>query len=191
MPNKTKETGSQKYQRLANSTGEPKVLSSKDIAKEKPRPVGRPSKFTPELADNICNLLSDGWSLRRVCELEIMPEKITVLRWLRDDEVFRTQYTRAKQESADSLTDEILDIADDARNDWMKDDYNKGKTPGYQLNGEHIQRSKLRIDSRIWLASKLKPKKYGAQIDVTSDGKALPTPIYGGRSTTPDKPKQG
>ncbi len=104
--------------------------------------AGRPSDFTQELGDRLCSLLSDGQSLRKICEAEDMPNKATVFRWLRTNDEFRDQYEVAKQESADSMTDEMLDIADG------------------QEGGE-VQRDRLRVDTRKWVASKLKPKKYG------------------------------
>lgn len=75
------------------------------------------------------------------------------------------QYARAKEESADSLADEILDIADNATNDWMKRNHGEDD-PGWVANGENIQRSRVRIDTRKWIASKLKPKKYGDKMAI-------------------------
>lgn len=126
--------------------------------------LGRPSDFTPELADRICELLADGQSLRKVCENEWAPNKSNVFKWLRTNQPFRDQYELAKQESADSFADDMADIADDSRNDWMEN--NDPDNPGYKLNGEHVQRTRLRIDTRKWLASKLKPKKYGDKLAV-------------------------
>src|SRR5688572_22965809 len=108
--------------------------------------MGRPSDYTPELADAICARLADGESLRSVCQSDEMPDKRTVFRWLRTNDEFRHQYTRAKEESADALSDEMLDIADDARNDWMEQQVGEG-VKAYQANGEHIQRSRLRIET--------------------------------------------
>lgn len=127
-------------------------------------PAGRPTAKTPELVDEICAKLSDGRSLRSVCNDESMPSKTTVFRWLREDEEFRDQYARAKEESADALVDEILDIADDGTNDWMERYTKDCESAGWQANGEHIQRSRLRIDTRKWVASKMKPKKYGEKV---------------------------
>lgn len=125
---------------------------------------GRPSDFTPELADAICARLADGESLRSVCRDEEMPNKATVFRWLRTLPGFSDQYARAKEESADALSDEMLDIADDGRNDWMK--RNAEDDAGWVANGENVQRSRIRIDTRKWLASKLKPKKYGDKLGL-------------------------
>ena len=122
---------------------------------------GRPTDYTPELADLICSQLSDGDSMRTVCKQGSMPNTATVFKWLRTNQEFNDQYVKAKEESADALTDEILDIADNCNNDWM---VNNGDSEGYRMNGEAVQRSRLRIDSRKWLASKLKPKKYGDKI---------------------------
>lgn len=131
--------------------------------------MARPSKYSDELADRICALLADGQSLRTVCLADDMPEKTTVFRWLRTKDGFRNQYARAKEESADALTDEMLDIADDGSNDWMEKHNSDGDSCGYQVNGEHIQRSRVRIDTRKWIASKLKPKKYGDRTVLAGD----------------------
>jgi hypothetical protein len=104
-----------------------------------------------------------------------MPSVATVFNWLRTHKEFLEQYTRAKEESADAMAEDILDIADDATNDYMMRTGKDGKE-SYQLNGEHIQRSRLRVESRKWLMAKMKPKKYGDKIDVTSDGEKINNP---------------
>ena len=121
--------------------------------------VGRPSTYTQEIADEICGQLAEGTSLRTICLADDMPAKSTVFKWLREQEGFSDQYARAKEESADALVEEILDIADDGSNDWMERENKDGSTTTV-LNGEHVQRSRLRVDTRKWIASKLKAKKY-------------------------------
>jgi len=120
---------------------------------------GRPTDYTEELGSEICAELSQGVSLRTVCKAEDLPCAATVFNWLRVHKEFLEQYTRAKEESADAMAEDILDISDNASNDWM--DTNDDENPGYRLNGENIQRSRLRVESRKWLMSKQKPKKYG------------------------------
>lgn len=121
--------------------------------------MGRPSDFTPEIANEICNKLIDGESLRGICSDEGMPHASTVCRWLSVNADFREQYAHAREAQADTLFDDVLEIADDARNDWM---VRRGEDDaGWVANGEHIQRSRLRVDARKWMASKLAPKKYG------------------------------
>lgn len=128
--------------------------------------MGRPSKFTQAIADKICERLADAQSLRSICCDEDMPSQTTVFRWLADDarEEFREQYARAREAQADAIFDEILDIADDASNDWMERRDEDDENSGWKLNGDHVQRSKLRIDARKWMAGKLNSRKYGEKI---------------------------
>lgn len=133
---------------------------------EKTAPIGRPSRYSQDLADNICAELATGKSMRTVCRADDMPAMSTVFKWLRERPDFSEQYARAKAEAADALVEEILDIADDGSNDWMEVHDKDGKAVGYKLNGEHVQRSRLRVDTRKWIASKLKPRKYGERLDL-------------------------
>lgn len=134
---------------------------------------GRPTKYTKSLADDLCAQLADGVSLRTVCLSDDMPNKRTVFRWLRTNEEFCHQYEIAKAECADSYADEIVDIADDGSNDYITRT-NKDGSEYEAVNTEHIQRSRLRVDARKWVASKLKPKKYGDKMALTDpDGGPL------------------
>lgn len=129
--------------------------------------MGAPSTFTQELADQICAQLIEGRSLRSICSDDGFPSASTVCRWLADNLAFREQYARAREAQADTLADEILDIADDGRNDWMEVETKKGSF--IKLNDEAVSRSKLRVDSRKWFASKLAPKKYGDKVETTHE----------------------
>lgn len=133
---------------------------------------GRPSKFNQALADKICEELADARSLRSICLDDGMPSQTTIFRWLADDRYssFREQYTRAREAQADAIFDEILDIADDASNDWMERRSSEDEPLGWQLNGEHVQRSKLRIEARKWMAGKLAPKKYSDKLEIEHSG---------------------
>lgn len=130
-------------------------------------PGGRPEIYTQDLADRICDQLADGDSLRTVCKEKWAPSKQTVFKWMRTNAEFLSQYARAKQEAADAFIEEMQDIADDGSNDWMLS--NKPNNPGWVENGEAMQRSRLRVDTRKWIASKLKPKKYGDKLELASD----------------------
>lgn len=132
-------------------------------------PAGRPEIFNQELADRICLQIStSSKSLRTICkELEISVQ--TVLNWLNNPEKkdFLAQYARAKEEQADFLAEEMIEIADDSSNDTILTE--KGEIE----NKEWTNRSKLRVETRKWISAKLKPKKYGDKIDVTSGGEML------------------
>jgi hypothetical protein len=141
--------------------------------------LGRPSSFSQAVADAICVKLADGISLREICRDDAMPDKSTVLRWLAspDHVDFRDQYARAREAQADHMADEILEIADDGTNDWMERRATggggrsdaAGEAEEVVPNHEHINRSKLRVDARKWLMSKLAPKKYGDKITHAGD----------------------
>ncbi len=106
-----------------------------------------------------------------ICRAEEMPGLTTIYRWLQEKPEFRELYVRAREDQADTLADEILEIADDGHNDWMERFNKDGDCVGWTVNGEAVMRSKLRVESRKWVASKLKPKKYGDKqtVDVGSD----------------------
>ncbi len=133
-------------------------------------PGGQPSKYNEKIAAKLCSKLATGQSLRTACKGKDMPCVKTVFNWFNQHPEFLQQYARAKEESADALIEEMIDIADEGTNDYMerKDENGEG-TGSYYLNGEHVQRSRLRVDTRKWIASKLKPKKYGDKILHGSD----------------------
>ena len=93
-----------------------------------------------------------------------MPDKSTILRWLDAHAEFRDQYARAREAQADHFAEEILEISDDGTNDWMR--RQQGEDTVEVANHEHISRSKLRVDARKWLMSKMAPKKYGDKLEL-------------------------
>lgn len=131
--------------------------------------IGAPSSFTQETAKTICDRLAIGQSLREICRSEGMPSAPTIFRWIQEHETFRKQYAIAREAQAEYLFDEIVEIADDASNDWMQRNHGEGDDVDV-LNHEHVQRSRLRIDARKWAASKLAPKKYGDKVIMDGDG---------------------
>jgi len=131
----------------------------------------RPSSFSQYLADELCDKLAAGQSLKAICANDAgLPSERSIYRWLADEanEAFRQQYARAREAQADAIFEEILEIADDGSNDWMSN--NEPEDPGYRLNGEHVQRSRLRVDARKWMAGKLAPKKYGDKLIAEHSG---------------------
>jgi hypothetical protein len=130
--------------------------------------MARSSEYTPEIAAEICSRLAQGNSLRTICEADDMPAASTVFLWLGQQKDFSEQYARAREQQAEALAEEILEIADDAHNDWMERKH--GDSVSWVENGEAIQRSKLRVDSRKWLMSKMAPKKYGDKITQENTG---------------------
>lgn len=142
-------------------------------AESAPR-VGRPSKYSTKIADEICERLADGESLRTICEGDGMPNRATVFRWLAANTEFRDQYNAARDAQADALADEILDIADDSQGDTYVDAEGRQR-----VDSEAIARSRLRVDARKWIAAKLKPKAYGErqEIEATVNMRELPASV--------------
>lgn len=122
---------------------------------------GRPSSYTKEIGDEICNRIAEGESLRSICRDEHMPHRRTVINWaLTDGHTFFAQYAKARDIQADAMVDEITDITDDASNDWMERESKKGNIE-IICNNEAVNRSRLRFEARKWIAGKIRPKKYG------------------------------
>ena len=111
----------------------------------------RPLEFNEAVADTICERLADGESLRSICRDDEMPAKSTVFKWLGLIPAFADQYARARETQADSLADDIVDIADDKK---------------LEPNDKRV-----RIDARKWLAGKLRPKAYGDKVAVVGGDK--------------------
>lgn len=116
--------------------------------------------YDPELGKAICDLVALGFSLRDACEQEGMPSSGAVSNWVVRVPEFGKQYSLACQAKAAVWADEIMDIADDARNDWMLRHRLDG-TEYYELNGEHTRRTEMRISARKWYLSKIMPKQFG------------------------------
>jgi hypothetical protein len=127
--------------------------------------TGRPTIYTNDLAERICTELCTGRTLKDVCRDDGMPAESTVRHWAQEDrESFTARYRLAREIGYHAMADEILDIADDARNDWVARRKANGEGEP-MLDHEHVSRAKLRIDVRRWLLSKALPKIYGDRLD--------------------------
>lgn len=139
---------------------------------EEPKKMGRPSKYTKEIGELIClEIATTSKGLKTICtENELFPSYVTVFSWLMDEDKkeFLNSYTRAREAQADVLADEILSISDDGKNDTYTD--SEGNV---MVDYDVLGRSKIRIEARKFLAAKLKPKKYGDKIDLTTQGEKI------------------
>jgi hypothetical protein len=113
--------------------------------------MSRQTLFTEALADDICERLIDGESLRQICADESMPNRSTVLRWMAANESFATKCAHARDLQAELMDDMILECANNC-------------TP------ESAIADRVRISAYQWRASKLKPKKYGDKLDLDHSG---------------------
>lgn len=112
-----------------------------------------------------------------------MPDKSTVLRWLRKEQAFRTQYAQAREIQADEFLEQLTEIAEDDSNDTQPGAF------GQVGNAAAVARAKLQIDTLKWRMSKQAPKVYGDKLDLTSGDKPLGTKTIikiGGKRPKPD-----
>jgi hypothetical protein len=125
--------------------------------------AGRPSSYSEDKAAEICARLVEGESLKSICRDPMMPDIKTVYLWMSQNEIFLHQYAKAKEDQADTMQEEILDIADTEPSQVVDE---KGIA---RVDAGHVNWMRLRIDSRKWIAAKLKPKKYGDRQIIAGD----------------------
>ena len=124
--------------------------------------------------EEILEYIEDGKSLRSILKASDMPSSRTFFKWIDDDKEKVKRYSRAMEIRADSIFEDILEIADDGTNDFMT--ITKGDVEYNVENREVTNRSRLRVDARKFFLSKVLSKKYGDKLDLTSDGDALQAP---------------
>ena len=129
--------------------------------------MGRPSIYSPELAQAICERLAEGETLASICDDDGMPAYRTARGWDLTNADFMPLSTRAREIGIHKMADDCIAIADNGTNDWMLK--NDPDNPGYAFNGEAMQRSKLRIETRIRLIGKWLPKVYGDKVTHSGD----------------------
>ena len=119
--------------------------------------------YTEELAKEICDTIAcTPKSTAKLCkEFPHWPSHETIYKWKRTIPEFADMYANAKRDQIEPLVDQILDISDDAKNDYYAN--NEGKE---LFDSEHVQRSRLRVDSRKWFAAKLAPRIYGDRLII-------------------------
>jgi len=125
-------------------------------------------KYTPELFDEICNLIAySDRGLVSICKEKGLNAN-SFYEWVAKDKELGDKYARARELQAEYLADQIIEIADDGTNDYMV--ITKGDASYNVEDREVTNRSKLRVDARKWKASKLAPKKYGDKVSTELSG---------------------
>lgn len=113
--------------------------------------AGRPTLYTPELADRVCQLIGERKTTREVCKI-LGISRTSLNEYLKNDEAFANRYARAQEEALDDMGDELIELADEA-------------TP------ENYNAKRLQVDTRKWVMSKRGPRKYGDKVALTdADG---------------------
>lgn len=147
------------------AAAEKKRAAQQTVAAPKKR--GRPPIYGQEHKDRICEEMAIGRTLPDILRDEGMPEMRWVWRALESDEAFRLSYARAREARTELWAEGLIEIADDGRNDTYLDENGNKRT-----DHDVVARSRLRVDTRKWLASKLLPKVYGDRVttELTGEG---------------------
>lgn len=151
-------------------------------AKAKKPATETKADYQKRIVEIVCGVVSESTlGIRRICDGlrekdKTFPAARTIRTWIDENPEFAALYARAKQVQLHNLADQIIEISDDDSQDEIFTDEGKRL-----LNAEFVQRSKLRVDSRKWLLSKLMPKVYGDRIEhageMTIKTKELPASV--------------
>jgi len=125
--------------------------------------AGRPTTYNTTIADEVCQWIGEGGSLREYCRQKGKPPISTIVGWTLDNKEFSNKYARAREIQAELEVEAIKEIADDASNDMIATQH------GETGNAVAVSRAKLRIDTRMWYAKKLLPKKYGDKLEIENN----------------------
>ena len=126
---------------------------------------GRPSTYRLATVETICKRLAKGEPLAQICRTKGMPGLTTVWEWSKSKPEVSERIARAREAGFDMIAMDALDIADDGSRDYTKDE--KGHLA---IDHDHIQRSKLRVETRLKLLAKWDPKRYGELVKQEHSG---------------------
>ena len=157
------ETTSKAANRPAKTTKAAKTGNGSPAPKK--NPVGAPTTYNSRIALVICTRIAEGESLREIVKTAGMPDRTVVYDWLLRHAEFANQYTRAREEQADTLADEIIAISDESPETVEVRD-KEGNVIDIKIDSGYVNYQRQRIEARKWTAMKLKPKKYGDRLAV-------------------------
>ncbi len=135
--------------------------------------MSRPIEWTQDKKEKAIQIIftemAQGKSLRQILnqDNENMPSRKLFYEWVAKDKELSDHYAKVMDLRSDVLFDEMIDIADDTSNDSVYTE------TGEKVNSEWINRSRLRVDTRKWILSKMNPKKYGDKTDITTNGEKI------------------
>lgn len=129
--------------------------------KDEKKKIGRPSKRSPEIEQQLIEWLCEGKTLRSFCRLPGMPAWRTVYEWIAADKELSARVAHARDLGFEALAQEVLQIADDGSNDTYVDD--EGRV---RVDHDVIARSRLRVDARLKLLACWDPRRYGSKVQV-------------------------
>ena len=135
-----------------------------------PKPPAQPVKpLTPfqkwvqriDAFDEFIGFVLDGGHMADFCRQRDIAYT-TMYDWVRSDDRRAELYLRAREDRAEKFADEIVAISDEATVTAK----HMGEEVVLVLDAAAVSRNKLRVDSRKWIAAKLKPRVYGDKVQV-------------------------
>ena len=115
-----------------------------------------------EAAEALCDVIADGGNLKEFCRDRNFSHS-SVLRWINAQPARLDLYAHAREARADLLADEIVAISEEDR---MVRALNPetGEIEDVTFDATAVQRNRLRVDARKWVAAKLRPRVYGDKL---------------------------
>jgi hypothetical protein len=121
--------------------------------------IGRPSKYTPELADEICQRLSNGEPLRQICRDDHMPFWTRIYDWMSKDEKLSISIAHAREVGQDAIAEDIF-------NEMMVEPERILSEGGGRIDSGYVQLIKARAEIKLKLLAKWNPKRYGDRVQL-------------------------
>lgn len=113
---------------------------------------GRPSSYSEEVAAEICALIAGGESLRSICDAPGRPARSTVIRWLAENQTFRDQYARARQDQAELIFEAMAEIEDEVRSGKLE-----------------AQSARVILQNQQWRLARMSPRRFGDKLQLAGD----------------------
>jgi len=129
----------------------------------KPKKIGRPTKWTQEIEDDICARLSRGEPLRAICRTEGYPEWNTFYSWMERSEALSARVALARENGVEAIAQDTLAMID-AEPRYIED--GRG---GTRIDAGYVQWLKLRTEQRMKLLACWSPNRYGNRVQVAGD----------------------
>jgi len=113
--------------------------------------TGRPSSYTVEVGERICQRIANGEALSHICRDDDMPGRQTVLDWMNavgvEFDAFRANHARAREAQADVMDELIMEVAD-------------------ACTSETAAADRVKIGAYQWRAARLNSKRYGDKLGL-------------------------
>jgi hypothetical protein len=127
-----------------------------------PKKTGRPSKYTPEIAREIVERLSEGTPLWEICRDDHIPAWRTIYDWMERDAELSAWIARARELGQDAIAEDCLRIIDEEPTKVVSDG-------GVRYDSAFVQWQKNRVEQRLKLLAKWNPKRYGDRVQLAGD----------------------